>query len=171
MLAVIAMWLPTASHAEVYRCGNSYSDEPCPGGSAIQLRGPMEVHGEEAADVFLCRQGTHQFWSAQSCQQNNATIMRRQKVPATWTWEQQRKYAEREWLRAQRETSSPASITHHADTSAAAQREREKPACAQADQRIRQLDEMARRGGTVRYMERVRKERKEARDWQFRAGC
>ena len=43
--------------------------------------------------------------------------------------------------------------------------------CEARDRRIQKIDQLARRGGTVQQMERLREERQEARDWQFRAGC
>ena len=43
--------------------------------------------------------------------------------------------------------------------------------CEAKQRRIQKIDEMARKGGDAKYMERLREERQEARDWQFRAGC
>ena len=98
-------------------------------------------------------------------------MLNSQSVPEHWTWDQQYQHAERQWKKAQRNTVIQAPQTHHADTSQLAQRRRARPDCAQAEQRIKRLDDMARRGGSAQYMERIRAERKETRDWQFRAGC
>ena len=46
-----------------------------------------------------------------------------------------------------------------------------RPQCEAKQRRIQKIDEMARKGGDAKYMERLREERQEARDWQFRAGC
>lgn len=43
--------------------------------------------------------------------------------------------------------------------------------CQAKQQRIQKIDDLARRGGSVQQMERLREERQTARDWQFRAGC
>ena len=43
--------------------------------------------------------------------------------------------------------------------------------CEAKQQRIQKIDELARKGGSVQQMERLREERQKARDWQFRAGC
>lgn len=172
MLATVLCSMPCTGHAQVYRCGNTYSDAPCQGAQAVDLAPPVQSHGGKASStVFLCRLAQRQFWSAQSCQSHNATMLRSQPVPSTWTWEQQWKHAEREWQQAERRTATQAPLTHHADTSDLAQRRRAWPDCASAEQRIRQLDAMGRRGGSADYMERLREERKETRDWQFRVGC
>jgi len=171
-LTVCGAVLPVPSHAQVYRCGNAYSDEPCHGAQAVDVQPAVENQGGNAqTSVFLCRLGQRQFWSAQSCQSHNATMLSSQTVPHHWTWEQQWKHAEREWNSAERRTSVQAPLTHHADTSQLAQRRRARPDCASTEQRIRQLDNMARKGGSSSYMERIREERKALRDGQFRAGC
>lgn len=172
LAALAGACLSTPSHAQVYHCGNTYSDEPCQGAQALDVQPSVQSHGGKASNsVFLCRLGERQFWSPQSCQSHNATMLRSQSVPKNWTWEQQWKHAEREWQQAERRTAAQAPLTHHADTSQLAQRRRARPDCAQADQRIRQLDDMGRRGGSVEHMERIRAERKETRDRQFRVGC
>ncbi|WP_284336944.1 hypothetical protein [Comamonas sp. NoAH] len=159
-------------HAQVFRCGHSYSDAPCLNGATVEIQPPVEVHGNtHNSTVFLCRLAERQFWSAQSCQSHNATMLRSQSVPQSWTWERQWRYAEREWRHAEQQTSSQAPLVHRADTSALAQRRRARPDCTVIEQRIRQLDEMGRRGGSASHMERIRSERKAARDQQFRAGC
>lgn len=161
-------------HAQVYRCGNTYSDEPCTTGSAQIVEVQPAVSNNARAPeqpIFLCRLGQRQFWSAQSCQSQNASMLRSQSVPQNWSWEQQWKHAEREWQNAQRNTPSPSVMPHRADTSASAQRKRARPDCAQAAQRIKKLDEMGRRGGSSSFMDRIRTERKDLRDWQFSAGC
>ena len=168
---LLGMLLPHTLHAQVYRCGNSYSDAPCQGAKHIERQAPLQADASAHSDVFLCRLGDRHFWSAQSCQSQNASMLHRQSVPRHWTWEQQHQHAQREWLRAQRQTAAKKQPPHHTNTRERAQRRTQHLDCSSAEQRIRQLDEMGRRGGSVRYMERLRSERKELRDGQFRAGC
>lgn len=165
--------MPSAAQAQVYRCGSSYSDEPCKGSQPIDLQPSVEVHENTSTSstVFLCRLGQRQFWSPQTCQAHNASTLHRQSVPKSWTWQQQWQHAQKEWRNAEHRTAAQAPLTHHADTSQLAQRQRARPDCAQSEQRIRQLDEMGRQGGSASFMERLRRERKELRDWQFRVGC
>ena len=171
---VLMVWLlwPAAGQAQVYRCASSYSDTPCPGSTALTLSEPVQLDEDPThSHVFLCRLGQRQFWSAQTCQMQAATIVYRHRVPRDWSWEQQWQQAERAWQQAQRQHPARAATVHPADTSQRAQQQRARPDCAQAEQRIRQLDAMARQGGTPRFMDRIRAERKEVRDWQFRADC
>lgn len=175
-LCAALLWAsaPSGSHAQVYRCGNTYSDAPCASGTTriVEVEPAVSDNTRAAQQpIYLCRLGKRQFWSAQSCQSQNASMLRSQSVSKDWSWEQQWKHAEREWQRAQRNTPSPAATPHYADTSASAQRKRARPDCAQAEQRIKKLDEMGRRGGSSSFMDRIRTERKELRDWQFNAGC
>lgn len=174
MLLMLGTFWSTASHAQVYRCGNTYSDAPCPGNQIQIIDAQPAVSNPEHPDqqpIFLCRLGQRQFWSAQSCQSQNASLVSSQSVARHWSWEQQHQHAQRLWQQAQRSTPHRADIPHHADTSTSAQRQRARPDCAQADRRIRKLDEMGRRGGSSGFMDRIREERKDLRDWQFRAGC
>lgn len=172
VLATVLYSAPDTGYAQVYRCGSSYSDAPCPNAQALDVAPPVQHHESHTrSTVFLCRLGERQFWSSQSCQSHNASMLRSQTVPRDWSWEQQQKHAEREWQRAERRTAAQAPLTHHADTSQLAQRRRARPDCASAEQRIRQIDAMGRQGGSAAYMERLRAERQATRDGQFRAGC
>lgn len=168
-----ALTIPSVAQGQIYRCGNAYSDEACKGSQTVDLKPTVEVHSDSATSstVFLCRLGQRQFWSPKTCQAHNASTLYRQSVPKNWAWEQQWQHAQREWHSAEHRTATQAPLTHHADTSQLAQRQRARPDCAQSEQRIRQLDDMGRQGGTASFMERLRRERKELRDWQFRVGC
>ncbi len=80
-----------------------------------------------------------------------------------------RRHADREeraWDRMERELDK-------AQAKAPPQRKSgvDRSQCEARDRRIQKIDQLARRGGTVQQMERLREERQEARDWQFRAGC
>jgi hypothetical protein len=66
----------------------------------------------------------------------------------------------REWRRAEKRTAANARA-HVPSTSI----------CTTTSRRIDQLDAMARQGGSLQLMERVRAERQALRDQQFRSGC
>lgn len=137
-LTVMA-WLlavPHASHAQVYRCGNSYSSEPCAGGKAVSVESPVEVHPGAAASPTrrAARRTGHQ--EARAWERTERELDKAQAAPAP-------------------QRQAPA----------------ERSQCQAKQQRIQKIDELARRGGSVKQMERLREERQAARDWQFRAGC
>ena len=72
---------------------------------------------------------------------------------------------EREWERTERELDK-------AQAASPPQRKSSnQAACQSKTRRIQKIDELARRGGSVQKMEQLREERRNARDWQFSAGC
>lgn len=82
---------------------------------------------------------------------------------ATWRHEDRE---ERAWDRMERELDKAQAKTPPQRKSGG-----NRSQCEALDRRIQKIDQLARRGGTVQQMERLREERQEARDWQFRAGC
>lgn len=129
---------PWPSHAQqVYRCGNHYSQTPCPGGQAVAVQPSATVEVAPAPQ------------------------------PATRRRSQRKQDSEaREWERTERELDK-------AQTSATPPRSAKADAtqCRAKQQRIQKIDDLARKGGSIQKMERLREERQAARDWQFRAGC
>nr|WP_174862823.1 hypothetical protein [Comamonas jiangduensis] len=78
---------------------------------------------------------------------------------------QQQRHEERAWDRMERELDK-------AQAESPPQRStNNRRQCEAKQQRIQKIDELARKGGSVQQMERLREERQKARDWQFRAGC
>ena len=50
LIAVVLLCLATATSAQtVYRCGNSYSQQPCPGGNAVDTSDPRSPEQQKAA--------------------------------------------------------------------------------------------------------------------------
>lgn len=138
----ILVWLlavPSTSHAQIYRCGNSYSSEPCAGGKAVSVEPLVEVHPDPATPPT--RRTTRRSGQKEAQEA-------------------------RAWERTERELDK---------AQAASAPQRQAPAdrsqCQAKQQRIQKIDELARRGGSAKQMERLREERQTARDWQFRAGC
>lgn len=176
---VLGLLLSVAAHsaqAQVYRCGNTYSDAPCPGAQALDLRPPVQAQATPGQrPVFLCRRSSEHFWSSQSCNHHGASTLHRQNVPSDWPWEQQWQHAQRTWRQAQQRAQEavPAQPPALIQAPPAHGPSPHAPAasCAAADARIRQLDALGRQGGPVSVMERLRRERKALRDWQFRVRC
>ena len=122
------------SHAQtVYRCGNTYSSEPCAGGTTTVSTQPLvEVH-------------PHQRTANTAYQKQHQEDREQQRL-------------ERELNKAQAAVPPTRSKDNRAQ-------------CEAQQRRIQKIDALARKGGNAKYMERLREERQEARDWQFRAGC
>lgn len=166
-LAVLAF----GSEAQVYRCGNTYSNAPCAGGKEIDT-GPTLSWGQakgSTATLYLCQAyGGGQFWTRERCRERDALVERMESVPAGMPFEQQVELARDRLAQSRRS----------ADMSSSAPGQRIAPvtnvsagSCKFLDDRIRQLDAMARAGGHAGYMNWIARERKEARDRQFRLRC
>lgn len=143
-----AAWLcgPRTSHAqEVYRCGDSYSSAPCHGGRAVSIAPWLEVHADDSSSSATTTRPSQRRHAA-SRPANEARA-----------WDR----TERELDKAQAATAPQRQPRSSADRSQ----------CQAKQQRIQKIDDLARRGGSVQQMERLREERQTARDWQFRAGC
>jgi hypothetical protein len=176
ILGLVVLWLAstcgTPALAQVYRCGNSYSHTPCAGGKAVDTRQPLSVEGGDATNtvLYLCRSyGGGQFWTREHCAQRRALVERMESVPANMGFEQQVEMAQGQRDRSQAAAApAPAPTPVQPPFPAAPDRSIQ---CASLEQRIRQLDQMARAGGTAQYMDWVANERKVARDQQFRLRC
>ena len=45
-----------AGQAQVYRCGNTYSQEPCKGGREVDVTPPVsDLSGPKTTVIYLCR--------------------------------------------------------------------------------------------------------------------
>ena len=145
----LAWWLalslyPLASQAQAYRCGNIYSSAPCTGGQAVEVEPAVNMYPSTTGNA------TSGMLPASSHQKNY-----RQEDKETREWQR----AERELDKAQ--AAPPPQRQGRANTAK----------CEAAKQRIKKIDELARRGGSVKLMERLREDRQNTRDWQFRSGC
>lgn len=193
-LLAAALPLPAAAQAPIYRCGSSYSQAPCSGGHAIDDK-LSTLHGSTAAapgqtTVYLCQgPGGGQFWSASHCQQHSATIDRMESVPASLPWAQQVQQAQQQWYAARRYSAAPhdparADSARHRASEArarahearteqqAAQHDRQHTAaCSALRARMARLDSQGRTGSTPAEMERLRHERREAREAYRAQGC
>lgn len=173
-LVIAVLWGFGAS-AEVYRCGNTYTEEPCKGGRTVDTSPPVASHGGSGSPsmqtVYLCRSkaGARMFWTTEHCHQANAWVERTETVPKNMSWEGQLAMA-----KAQRDAAAamfqPSPQTY-------AQQDTPQPmfsnkqTCAALDQRVKDLDSMGRAGSRHYDLNWIRSERKIARDEQFRLRC
>ena len=160
-------WGDTAQ-AQVYRCGNAYSDAPCKDGRAIDVSPPMsDPGGPRTAVIYLCKPSDGRLlWSAAPCGASGMALERTERVPIHLDWEQQVAVAHRLYAQAQ-SLVAPPPVVHR---SAPPQPSRQA-VCQALEERIRQLDSMGRAGSLHYDLDWVRRERKKARDEQFRLPC
>ncbi|NMM78845.1 hypothetical protein B2J88_48830 [Rhodococcus sp. SRB_17] len=164
--------ISSAVHAQVYRCGNTYSQEACKGGRAVDTSAPVSVEGGPSGGgtktIYLCQShGGGMFWSSAHCHKHNAFIERTESVPANMGWDDQVRHAQHQRNQAQ-------ALTPSAPQPAAAQRQpmpNRTAECSALDERVKMLDSMGRAGSRYYDLDWVRRERKEARDHQFRLRC
>lgn len=165
--------LATAAQAQTYRCGNSYSDAPCKGGRLVDTTPPVTNNSTADAvgskTIYLCQGGDGgRFWSSQHCREHGAYIDRMEKVPANLPWETQVEMA-----KGQRDKA--ANLQQPAPVQPGYQQQAPAPnkqlTCQSLESRIKQLDSMARAGGTAQQLDWIAARRKEARDEQFRLRC
>ena len=169
MAASAALLLASSAiHAQVYRCGNTYSQAPCKGGRAVETAPILsDPRGPATQEIYLCSapQGK-QYWIAEHCAQRGWTIERIHRVPTHVPWADQVAAAQEQMQAAQALTAAPA-VRHRPQTAQRTPRQE----CSLLDERVKTLDSMGRAGSQYYDLEWVRRERKEARDQQFRQRC
>lgn len=158
----------SAASAQVYRCNNTYTDEPCKGGKAIDTSPPVsDPQGPQTTIIYLCRaSATYRYWTPERCSNSGATIERTERVPANIPWANQLAIARAQRDEAQTYAAPPQPTYIQAPTI-----NTQRQDCAYLESRIQYLDDEGRRGGGVHKMEWVRKERYEARNEQHRIRC
>lgn len=168
--AFVLAALAFGAEAQVYRCGNTYSNVPCPGAKNVDTS-PTLSWGQAKGGtetLYLCQAyGGGQFWTRQHCRQRDALVERIESVPSGMPFEQQVELGRQRLAQSRPETEAPSPISQGQPTPAAARAGR----CSYLDDRVRQLDAMARAGGHAGYMDWLANERKKTRDAQFRLRC
>lgn len=151
-------------NAEIYRCGNSYSSEPCTGGKTVDVSPALSDSGGPATkEIYLCRNKADQlYWIRDRCSTRGWLIERIARVPKDASWDDQVEIARRQ----QRNAASLAS-TPRSSGSAISELPSNRSTCQQLDERIKWLDDLAR----VDSRPWITEERRLARDKQFRLRC
>ena len=170
LAALVLLTLSTCLHAQVYRCGSTYSNAPCAGGKTVETTPPVSMAGGASGTttLYLCQSyGGGQFWSQQHCVKHRALVDRMESVPANVPFDQQVEMASGQRNRGVALAAPPvqaARVDNNETPSKPAQ-------CIALDERIRYLDQLARTGGNAQYMDWIANERKQARDRQFGLRC
>lgn len=92
---IVTLCLASAASAQVYRCGNKYSNTSCPGGREVDASPQVSQQGKNAAAItlYLCQSyGGGKFWTREHCVQHNALLIEwnlsRQayRSSSKWSW-------------------------------------------------------------------------------------
>lgn len=170
-IALLAL-LPGAAFAQsVYRCGNTYSDEPCKGGKTVDTSPAVsDPRGPSTKEIYLCK-APHGglYWTAEHCARRGWTIERIQRVPANVSWDDQVAAGRQQRDRAEAISAMP--VQRSAQQVVPQSPQGKNPVCAALDERVAMLDSMGRAGSQYYDLDWVRRERKAARDEQHRRGC
>lgn len=124
---------------------------------------PLWAH---SGSLYLCRAysgGT--FWSAAHCNQHSALIESIVSVPASLPFDQQVKLAEQQ----RQQTTTTNTVTNTAITNSPVSSSDAE--CKALDIQIKEFDAMARQPQSAQIQDRITREKKSARDRQFRIGC
>ncbi len=134
----------------------------------------MTSHGSPSPPgrqkIYLCSsKGGGQFWAQQHCHQHDAWIERTETVPSGMDWDEQVRMAQsRRDATATLLAPPPIAYRPAAPVPPAPGR---REACAALDDRVKSLDSMGRAGSLYYDLDWVRRERKSARDEQYRLRC
>lgn len=179
MLMILGIFLLGAAgdvSAQVYRCGNTYTHQPCEGGKKVDASPAVsDVGGANTVVLYLCNvpeSSRHQtdgyayWWMPQPCSTRGWTIERTERVPAGLPFEKQAEIAKRQQAEAWRSTQPLPQVYSNAP-----QQPSRKEQCAAYDAEVARLDAMGRAGSLHYSLEWVRERRREVRDAQFRLRC
>ena len=156
---------------QVYRCGNTYTDDPCKGGKEIDASPAVsDLQGPKTKLIYFCssKQGK-QFWTVEPCHTRGWTLDRTERVPINMDWDDQVSLADRQRRQAEHAALPPVAPVQYPRQEQ--QQPSRKAECAALDDRVRQLDSMGRAGSLHYDLDWIRRERKSARDIQFRLRC
>ncbi|MEJ5029344.1 hypothetical protein [Comamonas sp. MYb69] len=171
-LIVLGLLLAGSAGAqEVYRCGNSYSSEPCKNAKTIDVTPAVSnPDGPLTRLIYLCKRPdkSELWWIDRPCSQERWDLVESVRVPSNMDWKTQMAIAQRKRADDARRTSQ---ARHHYHSAAPGSGRSNEARCEEFKQRVEYLDSAARVGGTARKMEWIREERQRARDEQFRARC
>lgn len=169
------LWAVSAGvQAEVYRCGNTYTQEPCKGGRTVDVSPPLsDLNGPKTTVIYLCRaQGGSLYWLPESCATRGWTLERSATVSRDVGWDNQVAEARKQRDEAEALTRRPAPIYSSPPyQTQSAQQSAVKTQCTSLNERVAMLDSMGRAGSRHYDLDWVRSERKKARDAQFRLRC
>ncbi|MPM84856.1 hypothetical protein SDC9_131932 [bioreactor metagenome] len=160
------------AHSQVYRCGNSYSAQPCAGGREVDVSEPLtDPGGPKSVRIYLCKRGDDRmFWLHEPCSKRGWTIERVELVPRNLDWDDQVAFARGKRNQALSDLA-PVVQSGGVSGSAAPSVSNKLSECRALDERVNWLDSLGRAGGGGYTMDWIREERRKARDKQYRLRC
>jgi hypothetical protein len=160
-----------ASPSGPHRCERQgqvlYTDQPCAPGSAVRavdVSDPLRAGGESLT-LYRCK-GAGQFWSRVHCQHRGAYVTRAYTVPAHLSLADQIAFA-----RNRMAELTPPPVPQAPAGTAAPARDDKAWRCKRLAAQVAALDDYARHALPPGEQDRVRFERRSARDEQFRLRC
>lgn len=159
--------------AQVYRCGNTYTQEPCKGGREVDVTPPVsDLSGPKTTVIYLCRaQGGFFYWIPQRCATRGWTLERSATVSKHVSWENQVAEANKQRNEAEELMPRPAPAYNAPAQAQMPPQPAVKVQCVLLNERVAMLDSMGRAGSRYYDLDWVRSERKKARDEQFKLRC
>ena len=135
-------------HAQVYRCGNTYTQEPCKGGREVDVTPPVsDLSGPKTTVIYLCRaQGGSFYWIPQRCATRGWTLERSATVPKHVSWENQVAEANKQRNEAEELMRRPVPVYNATAQAQMPQQPAVKEQCVLLNERVAMLDSMGRAG-------------------------
>ena len=173
MVPAPAPAVPQNPHPEtsgqIYRCGNTYSHEPCDNARQISIPTNASRDMSAAKEIYLCKDIYDRLtWESTPCSANGKFMDRIARVPANIPWEEQVAIARQQRDRAHAIAAEQVVAVASRPSSAPRANAGE---CQALDERVNSLDSLGRIGGGGYTMDWIREQRRLARDRQFRIGC
>lgn len=168
LIAIALMLVTQAAAAQVYRCNNTYTDEPCKGAKTVDTSPSLsDPRGPQTTVIYLCKvSSSYKYWTPEQCSLEGATIERTERVPSNAPWETQLAIA-----RAQRREANALSTPTRPTYRQAPRANMKAQQCAHLKARIQHLDNEGRRGGDSYTMEWLREERRNAKNAEHKLNC
>lgn len=171
LLGIALLGFTADASAQVYRCGNTYSDEPCKGGKEVDASPAVsDPQGPKTKLIYLCSNPKGQrYWTVEECRTRGWTLERTERVPINMSWDDQVNMAKRQRRQAEQSAAVPETPQYYPQQQP--QQPSQKAECTALEERIKYLDSMGRAGSLHYDLDWIRRERKAARDRQFRIRC
>ena len=174
LFAAVFLCASGAQAQEVYRCGNTYTQEPCKGGRTVDVSPTLsDLSGPKTTVIYLCRApGGSLYWIPEKCAARGRTLERSATVSSGIGWDNQVAEARKQRTAAEELMRSPSPVYSGApQVSQSPSSADAKAQCSALNERVAMLDSMGRAGSRYYDLDWVRSERKKARDEQYRLRC
>ena len=174
LFAAVFLCASGAQAQEVYRCGNTYTQEPCKGGRTVDVSPTLsDLSGPKTTVIYLCRApGGSLYWIPEKCATRGWILERSATVSNGIGWDNQVAEARRQRTEAEELMRSAAPVYSRTPQASQSPLSADtKAQCSALNERVAMLDSMGRAGSRYYDLDWVRSERKKARDEQYRLRC